>query len=339
MAMFLRCLRYCLAGYNLARESALWWGRTTRQEEGGRRKVQRIGLGFVNTLSRYGYAWMEPRVDWTTLTFHNDVTDLMMFGNRMLKQAYTRHGGSVQDFFSMTKQRDTAMDYLRNLRTIPEARARVLEWLMHIILQQFRVDVLNSIIEDLADDCKDEETRKEIERGHKPFSYDYISSICRPERMVVMRVQRTTWNTPKKLLAYILGWKDGMERQYWENKPFRVMHRQCCAELHQLDPELGLHWDAMVRRGILRWHWLLPYPHKHGLTETNKVGERKWYSINVKRGREDIPVDELRMQDWQMMSQTYRAGHPEPVPEWMIWDRAQWEEWKEAWASVTVSRG
>ncbi|KIW19427.1 hypothetical protein PV08_03722 [Exophiala spinifera] len=63
MAMALRCLRFVLGGHQLSRESALWWSR--REREVGNPPRPRIwyGLGFCNTLARYGYCWLEPRID------------------------------------------------------------------------------------------------------------------------------------------------------------------------------------------------------------------------------------------------------------------------------------
>ena len=63
MAMALRCLRFVLGCHQLHRESALWWSR--REREVGHPPQQRIwyGLGFCNTLARYGYCWLELRID------------------------------------------------------------------------------------------------------------------------------------------------------------------------------------------------------------------------------------------------------------------------------------
>jgi hypothetical protein len=55
MAMFLRCLRFTFSGHQFSRESALWWSR--REMVGNERGVVGkvwYGLGFCNTLTRYG---------------------------------------------------------------------------------------------------------------------------------------------------------------------------------------------------------------------------------------------------------------------------------------------
>ena len=63
MAMFLRCLRFVFGGHLLSRESALWWSR--RERTAGEPAQLRVWheLGFCNTLPRYGYCWLEPKVD------------------------------------------------------------------------------------------------------------------------------------------------------------------------------------------------------------------------------------------------------------------------------------
>ena len=39
------------------------------------------GLGYANMMSRYGYAWIEPRIDFKRLVFHINVTDHVLFRN------------------------------------------------------------------------------------------------------------------------------------------------------------------------------------------------------------------------------------------------------------------
>ena len=56
IAIFLRGLRFSVAGQALCRESALWWGRRDRvREDGDDRPRTWYSLGFGTTLPRYGY--------------------------------------------------------------------------------------------------------------------------------------------------------------------------------------------------------------------------------------------------------------------------------------------
>ena len=126
MAMALRCLRFVLGGHQLYRESALWWSRCER--EVGDPPQQRIwyGLGFCNTLSRYGYCWLEPRIDWERLVFKSEVTDRVLFGNSMLRGQYLRRGGRVEDFFNTTRRLELALQWLEQHHRHEIVRDRIL---------------------------------------------------------------------------------------------------------------------------------------------------------------------------------------------------------------------
>jgi hypothetical protein len=60
MAMFLGCLRSVFCAHQLSRESALWWSKKERVVGDPPRKKIWYGLGFCNTLPRYGltFSWL-----------------------------------------------------------------------------------------------------------------------------------------------------------------------------------------------------------------------------------------------------------------------------------------
>lgn len=85
MAMFLRCLRFVLGGYQLRRESAQWWSRGERTCGEPAKTSVWYRLGFSNSRPRYGYCWLEPRMDWTRLQFQVEISDRVLFGNSALR--------------------------------------------------------------------------------------------------------------------------------------------------------------------------------------------------------------------------------------------------------------
>ena len=166
MAMFLRCLRYVFGGHLLSVESALWWSRRDRKRPGAGLQRSWYGMGFCNTLPAYKYCWLEPRVDWERLQFMSDISESMLFGNRMLQQRY-RHRARVQAFFDLTRRLDLALDWLRRFQGIREVRKRLVSWIVHICHQQFRKDVLQCVKSELI-----EEGRAEVLEGWEPFCYE-----------------------------------------------------------------------------------------------------------------------------------------------------------------------
>lgn len=126
MAVFLRCLRFVFGGHMLERESALWWSRRDRPATEEREGRVWYGLGFCNTLKRYGYCWLEPRFDWKKVQFLEEVTDRVLFGNGTLRGQYLRRGGQVRDFFGAARQLELAMEWIDTYGADKEARDRLL---------------------------------------------------------------------------------------------------------------------------------------------------------------------------------------------------------------------
>jgi hypothetical protein len=71
MDIFLRYLRVAVGGHDYSREGALWWSRRELPQPAGLLGAY-YGLGFSQTLEKYGYCWIEPRIDWTLLKFLPD---------------------------------------------------------------------------------------------------------------------------------------------------------------------------------------------------------------------------------------------------------------------------
>jgi hypothetical protein len=88
MEMFLRCLKFSSSSHNYSREGAIWWSRRERPLGATGQTQVWCGLGFSRTLERYGYCWIEPRIDWSRLVFFPDVTDHVLFGARTLQKQY-----------------------------------------------------------------------------------------------------------------------------------------------------------------------------------------------------------------------------------------------------------
>jgi hypothetical protein len=321
MAMFLRCLQFVLSGHALPRESALWWSRRDRMV-GQERRIW-YGLGFSNTLPRYGYCWLEPRFDWTRLVFLPAVTDRVLFGNSMLRGRYLRRGGQVQDFFHLTRRLELALDWLGQYARHQGIRDWMISWIIHICLQQFRVDILASVRAEIR-----REVREEALRGGEPFCYEYF------EEIMVGGVYLSSGNRAEIKVATHLGhclfdYGDGdhWRRDHWEDRPFRKMYRRASTALQV---RFGEH-SAMDRRfrrrfwrALFNHHWILPHPAGGQLLQTTKEGHRMWYSL-VTGATTDVA--RLEPSAWSWGRKNWQAGRPSPLPEYLSWDKGDWEDW------------
>ena len=143
MFALLRCLRFVMGGHRMERESAMWCSKRRLQAATHERKW--YGLGFVNTLPRYKYCWWEPRVDWERLCFNNDVTNRMLFGNGVLRGQVLRRGTQVTAFFDMALALERGLEWVESNMSNEAIEDEVLSWMVHVCLQQFRIDVLNYV--------------------------------------------------------------------------------------------------------------------------------------------------------------------------------------------------
>ena len=320
MAMMLRGLRFALSGHQLSRESALWWSRRDRrgndQHAGGAgRRRHWYGLGFCNTLPRYGYCWIEPRIDWGRLVFKPAFTDDMLFGNDMLRDQYLRRGGQVRDFFGLSRRLELGLGWLDRNHHLGPIRSRLLTWIVHICLQQFRIDVLGPIAAEIR-----EPLREEVLQGLRGFSVEYFDEIMLNE-VYIISGNRCDFKQPSDLTGFLFDFGDGLVRRHWEDRPFRKLYRRTQQWLARGDggPEVRESFQRRFWRILYAHHWLLPYPSHDGLLQTTKQGARMWYSIQ----RDGISAGGET--SWKWARKAWQAGQPPNIPEYVEWSKEEWE--------------
>lgn len=111
MDMFLRCLQVAVGSHDYSRQAALWWSRREQPQHLGPPEV-RYGLGFSQTLEKYGYCWVEPLIDWQNLRFLPAITDQVLFGNGSLQRRYLQCGGHIRHFFDLSRRAGLGLEWL-----------------------------------------------------------------------------------------------------------------------------------------------------------------------------------------------------------------------------------
>ena len=294
----------------------MWWSRRERTVgETGRLKVW-VGLGFCNTLERYGYAWIEPRVDWARLQFKPEITDSALFGNAVLRGQYLRRGGQVQAFFDLTRRVDFGLQCIERYLHRERVRDRLLGWLMHICLEQFRKDILVSVKHEISP-----EHHEEALTGKQGFSMEYFQEIMVDGGVHLVSGNRSDFKHVQDLGTYLFGFDDGMMRKHWDSKPYRTLYQRVLAGLVILED--GRSVRKMFQRRLFRmlyyYHWILPYPTSEVFLQTTKLGQRMWYSIIV----DDISEQKR----WEWGRKQWKTGRPASRPDWVDWSKEEWEMW------------
>ena len=323
MAVFLRCLRFVFGGHMLERESALWWSRRDRPPTEEREGRTWYGLGFCNTLKRYGYCWLEPRFDWKKVQFLEEVTDRVLFGNGTLRGQYLKRGGQVRDFFGAIRQLELAIEWVDLYQADEEALERLLGWMAHICLRQFRQDVMEAVKGDIR-----EERVEEALMGDEGFSHEYLDEILRSGVHLVSG-NRSDLKGEGELRRFLFDFKDGRMRTHWEDRPYRKLYRRGVVGLTmKQDGRLGRRFEKHVRRKLYAYHWVLPHPSVDVFTQTTKEGARMWYSV-VTDVKEGTNLERVEEKGWRWGRKKFRAGVPEALPEYVGWDKEEWRSWLE----------
>ncbi|KIV98358.1 uncharacterized protein PV09_09804 [Verruconis gallopava] len=327
MAMFLRCLRFVFGGHMLERESALWWSRSEREATEGRERRVWYGLGFRNTLKRYGYCWLEPRFDWKKLQFLEEVTDQVLFGNSTLRGQYLRRGGQAREFFGAARQLELAMDWIDKHEADRTIRERLLGWMAHICLRQFRQDVMETIKGEIR-----EERLEEALAGGQGFCREYLEEML-TDGVHLVSGNRSDLKGEGDLRRFLFDFDDGRARTHWEDGPYRKLYRRGLTGLGMKNngKRLGERFSEHVWRKLYAYHWVLPYPSSEVFTQTTKEGERMWYSV-ITDAREGTKLETLEPKAWRWGRKKSRSGVPDEIPKWVEWEKEEWVEWeKEEW--------
>lgn len=321
MFAFLRCLRYVMGGHRIEPESAMWWSKRTVGEL-PQEKV-RCGLRFCNTLLRYKFCWMEPRFDWDRLQFKPAVTDSMLFGNGVLRGQVLRRGEQVRAFFDMALALERALEWLSLNRRHEAICKRLVSWMVHICLKQFRTDVLNAVKAEIR-----EEQREEALRGDQPFSYEYFEQIM-SNGCYVMSGNRCDFKVPSHLADFLLSQGDDRSREHWDDKPFRKLYQRARTALGLQQPGAKEDFTRLYWQCLFEYHWILPYPCGNALLQTSKGTRRRmWYSIRY----------EAEAKRWVWARKDWQEGHPEKLPRYLQWGEGKWKRWIEERGGASEAR-
>ncbi|KAB8266546.1 hypothetical protein BDV30DRAFT_247683 [Aspergillus minisclerotigenes] len=153
MLMFLRCLQFSYSTGLIQRVGGCWhdikYQPDATQSDGIRRWE---GLGFRDTMQRFGYAWFLDKINWSTLTFRQPFAQYMMFNNPSMQAVYRARYPQIRDVRIDFIRVDQARQWMLEFSSIPTCQAYLMKYLRQLCLRAFRQDVFTHIKPQLKKD-------------------------------------------------------------------------------------------------------------------------------------------------------------------------------------------
>jgi len=186
-------------------------------------------MGLEETMKAYQYGWLMNKVDWNTFTFKEDNGTALLFGNRVMMQAYKRNREEVigvTDDFLMAERID---DLLKDIPANSPASNFLQQHLIWLCIRLFRKDVFSILKPHI---CKDHVSS--AMSGTIPLCMTLIEDMLdldqpRPYIAGGGRIKyKDTWD----LVNYFWDLDDGIERQHWVDKPYRLLYQWCKFMVH-----------------------------------------------------------------------------------------------------------
>ena len=304
MIMFLRCLRYCTGSSVLAEDSSLWTGKI--ESENGAWH----GLGFGASMKKFGYAWMRPLMDWKQLIFKEKYSRQIRFGNFSLALQYKARWESIRNIKTNYINIEACRGWMSRYKS-NEARAEVIKCMIHLCLQQFRLDVTAYL------NPSDKELQREILEDKVQLCVDDIARILGEEPYLV-KGNKTKAKSFYEVFEQL--WGTGTivgERKGWKNKPYRVLYQTAekivVAGLE--DRNAKAVWKSSFYEELHKYHWVYPVPEAiAGCFVSKEKGKRKWWSL-LGGGSNTLKWGGAKG----------RKGPVPPLPAFTKWSYERWE--------------
>jgi hypothetical protein len=217
----------------------------------------------------------------------------------------------------MSRQLELALDWVGEYRDNERLCERLVSWMVHICLEQFRLDVMSAVKAEMK-----VEEQEEAVKGRRGLCYEYIEEIM-SEGCYLMSGNKTEFKQVSRLVQFLFDFDDGVAREHWEDRPFRVLYRRAMTGIRIRNRQYRRVFERRLWDWLYRYHWVLPYPCSNALLQTSKTGKRMWYSIQNSRGEAEV------REEWEWARKGWQAGRPIEFLGWTKWSKEEWQEWIE----------
>lgn len=158
-----------------------------------------------------------------------------------------RRRKQAKGFFDVSRQLELALDWVEKYQDNDRLCDRLISWIVHICLLQFRLDVISAI----KAEVKPEE-QEEVLKGEQGLSYEYLDEII-SGGCYLMLGNKTEFKQVSDLGHFLFDFDDGIMREHWEDRPFRVLYRRARTGIRIRNRQYKRTLQTRL------WEWLYTY--------------------------------------------------------------------------------
>jgi hypothetical protein len=330
MTMVLQALPFAFDSAPIMRQNDLW--KETFQRRRGGPEV--LGMGLQATRAKFGYMWLNPRIDWKSMVFRSQFTNQMAFSSSMLRTNYQKNFLQVGEAKDDYMRIEAAGRWLEQYGTDEDCWYIITEFIYLTIIRAFRKEVWNHFKSGFREGCY-----KEATQGTIPLCWTEMERLLTAESMenlYLVDTGRTTIRSIKALVSLIWDFSNSQKDDHpqWDNIPFRILFRRASELLeqgHGADTAKG--FREQFKRYFIATNWVMPYPRYGKFFQKNQ--EKRTIMIGVYHRRLiNSPVRNQRgvKHDvrwlWDLTEekpQIYRPKYPEQgenglewMPDWRL---------------------
>ena len=112
------------------------------------------------------------------------------------------------------------MDWLKENRGVRVIQERLIQWVVHICLQQFRIDIMQYIRAEILP-----EKREEAVQGKEPICLEWLEQVMGGP-IHQMSGNRCEFKFVPQVGHFLFDSDDGLKRDHWEDRPFRKLYHR-----------------------------------------------------------------------------------------------------------------
>lgn len=276
MLLFLMCLPAFLGRDHPDTFRRLWLSDLPAKAN---KESRERGLGIGVNLTAYGYGWLDPVIDYNTMTFRTELTHCIGFDTLPMLGQFKRTFYSTAGFWQDTLVIAHAEQWLTQFSAEPVKTQMIAELFRQICLRAFRRDVYATVKQDIT-----KALRGQALRGNYPLTESTLQAVFHPAAppitFAVAKNQRIRYYS--QLFQTLWGNNDCLERGSWADRAgYRVLYQKCDEALTRIiGPQVATQWRSTFREYLRQTHWLLPYPGQSLVSRGSKGESRWWTSYN-----------------------------------------------------------